>query len=200
LLGEEEPLILAVLEAGWTPADPATFQTGNRYAREKLKTLPFPRATLPDLFLFGRRQDLIFERLGGKESRHSLRLWRSTEFGRAGQPLWIGSTALDRAGRAGRVGHHIAPDVDTERDAFINGLSRALRLIEVCQVTGVGPTFSSRTVEGDLYYTDGELAIGTLTMKGPHDHAPEVVASPLPVRIKDWLWSELKPLLGAEGS
>jgi hypothetical protein len=196
LLGSEEEVVMALLQAGWSPSDPATFQNSNRYpaARKVLSARPYPRVTLADLFLFGRRQDLRFEKNQGKTGRHVVRYWRSNELGSPSRPLWVGSAVLDRSPDA--AGHRIAPDLDAEREALVDDLSRVLRLVEVSRVTGVGPTLSGLTGEGNSYVTDGEIAVGVLPVGGAHDSPPELVASPWTVRIKDRIWSELRPLIG----
>jgi putative heme iron utilization protein len=202
LFGTEPQVIQSLLEAGWSPGDPATFLAGLKSERALLQQRSYPRATLHDLYLFGRRQDLMFEK-PIRAGRHVVRLWRSDELGLAGRPLWIGAAGLDRnpanKATAGPTldadTHHVGPDLDASRDVLIDDLSRALRLTEVFQVTGVGPTFSGQTADGDRYYTDGELAIGTIiTSRGTSDRPPEYLPSPWPVRVKDQLMSDLRPL------
>ncbi len=73
-----------------------------------------------NLFLFGRKADLAFEKPLGDSprERHHVRFWR-TEKTHAGRPAWIGSAAFDigveLSRTTGQVTHHISPDSDAER-------------------------------------------------------------------------------------
>jgi hypothetical protein len=197
LIGTRDDLIRAMLAAGWQPADPITLKSSLGIARSVLLKRPYRDAPVSNLYLFGRRQDLAFEKPVGRSAsrRHHVRFWRSIELGQGGEPLWIGAATFDRSvgisHRTGQVTHHIAPDVDTERDALIADIVAARRLGELFQVTGVGATLAGRNGGGDRYYTDGELTIGVLAP----DRVPQRLPNPPVVRIKDQLWSAIRPLL-----
>ena len=62
-------------------------------------------------------------------------------------------------------------------------------LTEEFQVTGVGATLLGRNGGGDRYYTDGELTIGVLGKDQSRDGSPSRLENPVPVQIKDQLWS-----------
>ena len=87
--------------------------------------------------------------------------------GEEGRPVWLGSVTFDRgvglSHYTGQVTHHIAPDIDNERDGLINDLKTAKVVEAIYQVTGVGPTLNGRNGEGDPYWTDGEICIARLT-------------------------------------
>ncbi len=201
LIGSEEDLVNALIASGWDPADPVTLRTGLRIAGSVLRDRPYPEAPVSSLLLFGRRQDLAFERPVGDNARrrHHVRFWRSPELGRGGVPLWIGAVTFDRAvgfsHRTGQVTHHIGPDIDAERDGLIDGLRENGRLAELFQVTGVGSTLLGRNGGGDRYYTDGELTLGVLAPDGARDRTADRLANPMPVRVKEQLWSAIRPLL-----
>ncbi|MBY0396686.1 MAG: LssY C-terminal domain-containing protein, partial [Thermoleophilia bacterium] len=201
LIGDDWEVIRALVLAGWRPADPITFRTGLKYAKETLQSMSYPSATLSDLYLFGRRQDLLFEKAlpKGKTGRRALRLWKSQELGMGGRPLWIGAASLDLGPAPGakaseRGSHRIAPDLDGERDALIADLNQALRVSEIFRVTGAGPTLFGRNDEGQGYFTDGELGIAVVT-NTPTERAPTRLESPWGVRLKDNLVNELRPML-----
>ena len=202
LLGSENELLRGVLAAGWNPADQATFQAGLRAARAELKSRDYPRSTLTDLYLFGRRQDLLLDKPAGKDGgRHVIRLWKSDELGMGSRTLWIGSAVLERttpAAGGGTASRKIASDRDAERDALINDLTRSLRLTETFQVTGAGPTVSGRTADGEAFFTDGELTVGSLSDK-TFDRPPAKLPNPWTVRLKDQLFNELRPMLDDSG-
>ena len=146
LVGREADLVQAFSAAGRYPADPTTFRTGLHIARSVVLRRPYPEAPVSDLYLWGRRQDLAFERPVGKsprERRH-VRFWRSARLDADGRPLWLGAATLDvRVGlsyRTGQVTHHISPGVDAERDQLVSDLRQAGRLVEVNYLPGMGPT------------------------------------------------------------
>lgn len=210
LFGAESELVTALLAAGWSPADPDSFQVGLKAAREALKDSPYPKATLDDMFLLGQHQDLVFEKLRGKAGgKHVVRLWKSKELGLGNRPLWLGTAVLERPAAAGAAPTstspgapakgkvRIAADRDAERDGLINDLTRALRVTEIFQVTGVGPTVSGENAAGERYFTDGELVVGTLS-DGTYDRPPTQLASPWPVRLKDQIFGEIRAALANE--
>jgi hypothetical protein len=201
LIGREQEVVHAMLESGWDPADPVTMRTSFRIARSVLLGRPYADAPVSNLFLFGRKQDLAFEKPVGNNARrrHHVRFWRSPELGRDGVPLWIGAVTFDRSvglsHDTGQITHHIGPDIDAERDGLIADLRKHGWLTELFQVTGVGATLIGRNGGGDLYYTDGELTIGVLASEKVRDRTPERLANPVAVQIKQQLWSAIRPLL-----
>jgi hypothetical protein len=201
LIGSEESLVHAMLGSGWDPADPVTFKTSYGIARSVLLGKPYPDAPVSSLFLFGRKQDLAFEKPVGRNARrrHHVRFWRSPEFGRNGAPLWIGAVTFDRSvgfsHRTGQVTHHIAADIDAERDGLIADLRTHRRLTELFQVTGVGATLLGRNGGGDRYYTDGELTVGVLASDPSRATSPERLDNPVTVQIKEQVWTAIRPLL-----
>jgi hypothetical protein len=201
LIGTADVLVRALLDSGWDPADPITLRTSARIARSVLLNRPYADAPVSNLFLFGRKQDLAFERPAGQSARrrHHVRFWRSAELGRGGVPLWLGAVTFDRSvglsHRTGQVTHHIGPDVDAERDGLIAGLRTGGWLSQVFQVTGVGATLAGRNGGGDRYDTDGELTVGVLVPGDRRDHRPERLDNPAAVRVKEQLWTAIRPLL-----
>ncbi|MHC5537998.1 LssY C-terminal domain-containing protein [Singulisphaera rosea] len=201
LIGTEAEVVNAMLGSGWEPADPVTVRSSLRIARSVLLDRPYLDAPVSDLFLFGRRQDLAFEKPVGDSARrrHHVRFWNSKELGRDGVPLWIGAVTFDRSvgisHRTAQITHHIGPDVDAERDGLFADLRNKGWLTQVFQVTGVGSTVLGRNGGGDRYYTDGELTIGALASGEPRDRRPERLSNPVAVQIKQQLWSALRPLL-----
>jgi len=200
LIGDEHEIVEAMALSGWDPADPVTLRTSLAIASSVIRDRPYPEAPVSPLFVFGRKQDLAFQKPVGESARqrHHVRFWRSTDLGRDGMPLWIGAVTFDRSvgfsRMTGQITHHIAPDVDADRDGLMADLRRAKRLSQLYQVTGVGATLLGRNGGGDLYYTDGELTIGVLTADDATVPAEELDNPPI-VQIKDQLWTAIKPLL-----
>jgi hypothetical protein len=96
----------------------------------------------------------------------------------------------------GQITHHIAPDIDTERDHVIDALIGAGQLVSWFDVSGVGPTMDGRNGGGDRYFTDGEMAVGVLSPGNVVQKSPPVrLASPPQIAVKDWFFAGLRPLL-----
>lgn len=201
LIGNELELVRAMVESGWDAADAVTLRSSLRIASSVIRDRPYPDAPVSPLFVFGRKQDLAFEKPAGKSAshRHHVRFWKSPELGRGGVPLWIGAVTFDRSvglsHRTGQITHHIGPDIDAERQALFADLSRGGWLIELFQVTGVGSTVLGRNGGGDPYYTDGELTVGVLASVGSPHNAPKRLENPPAVQIKEQLWSAIRPIL-----
>ena len=201
LIGTEKEVVRAMLGSGWDAADPVTLRSSIGIARSVLRDKPYIDAPVSPLFVFGRKQDLAFEKPVGDNAshRHHVRFWKSDEYGRGGTPLWIGAVTFDRSvglsHRTGQITHHIGANVDAERDGLFADLAKNGWLTEEFQVTGVGATLLGRNGGGDRYYTDGELTIGLLGKERSRNGSPRRLDNPVPVQIKDQLWSAIRPLL-----
>ncbi len=201
LIGTEEELVHAMIRSGWGPADPVTLRSSLKIARSVLRDRPYVDAPVSSLFLFGRKQDLAFEKPVGDNAsrRHHVRYWKSNELGRGDVPLWIGAVTFDRSvglsHTTGQITHHIGPDIDAERDGLMADLRKGGWLNELFQVTGIGATLLGKNGGGDRYYTDGELSIGLLTSGIASDQKPERLENPVAVKIKEQLWTAIRPLL-----
>ena len=168
LVGHEPDLIKAMLAAHWHPADPITLRSSLEIAESVVLHRPDPDAPVSPLYVFGRKQDLAFEQdVGGSaDQRHHVRWWRVEPVDAAGRPLWIGDASFDRdAGIShltGQITHHIAPDLDAERDQLMADLAAAGQLAGQYEWPGIGPTQDGRNAGGDRYYTDGMIMVGVL--------------------------------------
>ena len=96
----------------------------------------------------------------------------------------------------GQITHHIAPDIDQERDILIAHVRHTGQVLRVYQVTGVGPTLIGRNGSGDWYYTDGELSVAVLAVNNAGQrHAPLRLKNPPPVTLKNRIWKWLRAIL-----
>ena len=169
LVGSQEELVQALHAAGWYPADPVTLRTSVEIAGSVLFDRPYRDAPVSPLFYDGRQQDLAFEKpVGGSaDRRNHVRFWQVLAEGANGRPVWLGSATFDRSAGlshdTGQITHHIAPDIDAERDRLIADLGTAGQLSGTFQMPGTGPTESGRNGGGDPYRTDGQIAVGVLT-------------------------------------
>ena len=202
LVGEAAELVPALHAAGWSPADPITLKTSIEIAGSVLFHRPDPYAPVSNLFYDGRRQDLAFEKPAGVSAgtRHHVRFWRVLERGREGRPVWLGAATFDRgvglSRYTGQVTHHIAADIDAERDRLVADLSRVGALSHIYRVSGIGPTLFARNGGGDPFHTDGDIVVGVL-----HPGAalallePEVLPSRLHDEAKNPLWGKGRELV-----
>lgn len=171
LEGSEEEVIKAMTATGWYPADPVTLKSSVQIAADTVLRHADDTAPVSPLFLFGRQQDLAFEQPvpGGPRHRHHVRFWR-WDRQRDGLPVWFGSATYDeRAGLSyttGQVTHHIGPDVDAERNLIITGLTKGGWVGGVKWINGFHRQLEGRNGGGDLWKTDGRLAVARLVT--PH--------------------------------
>jgi hypothetical protein len=201
LEGSRDEVLCAMRAAGWRPADPITFRSSFRIADSVLLRRAYPTAPVSDLYYDGRRQDLAFEKAAGisPKERHHVRFWLVLAKGDSGEPLWLGSATFDRSvgvsRYTGQVTHHVAPDIDAERDLLTHDLAAASVVEASYWVTGVGPTVFARNGGGDPYFTDGEIAVSRLS---PGCQAvqvtPPTLAPPPAVAAKNAAFGWLKTL------
>lgn len=202
LVATKEELVNALLLAGWIPADGITIRTSLSTANSVLFNKPYPREPMSNLYLWGRRQDLAFEKAAANATRqrHHVRFWLSPLTDNDGRPLWIGASSFDRGVGfnhfTGQLTHHIAPDVDAERDTLIGDLAQSRQLSELYQVTGVGANVAGRNAGGDWYYTDGELTVAIIARDNvPLPHEPVRLTNAPAVDWKNQGWAFLRTVL-----
>jgi len=181
--------------AGWYPADPITLRSSIEIAGSVVLDRPYPDAPVSSLYYEGRKQDLTFEKPIGESAgrRNHVRFWMVLEKGEEGRPVWLGSATLDRgvgvSHYTAQITHHIAPDIDAERDRLIADLIAAHMVTAIYTVSGVGPTLVGRSGEDDRYYTDGELKMAVIApgaLRQPDDL--EILQEPMLVSLKNSLW------------
>ncbi len=128
-----------------------------------------------------------------------MRFWKVIGVGEDGLPLWLGAATFDRSvgvsRYTGQVTHHIAPDIDAERDLISADLAKAGVVEAAYSVSGVGPTLFARNGGGDPYFTDGEITVSRLS-SGCRTVAatPPTAAPPPAVAVKNTAFGWLKAL------
>lgn len=195
LVGGKADVLIAMQRAGWFPADPITLMSSLEIAGSVVLDMPDPDAPVSTLLYEGRKQDLAFEKPIGNSAdrRNHVRFWLVLKKGIEGRPVWLGSATMDKSvglnDYNGQFTHHIAPDIDAERDKLISDLIAAKMVTTTYEVSGVGPTFDGRNGEGDRYYTDGEIHIAVLSPDGKTVSGPPQVLSEKPlILLKDGAW------------
>jgi hypothetical protein len=179
LVGTEEQLAAAMLAAKWSPADPITLRSSLRIAADSVFRRSYPDAPVSSLYLWGRKQDLAFEQPVGDDprERHHVRFWRAEKEDDQGRPLWVGAATFDvsvgLSHTTGQITHHIAPDIDAERDHVISTLNAAGWLGEVYWIDGFHGSSTGKNGGGDPYHTDRRLAVGVIQPAGPSERKRE---------------------------
>lgn len=202
LVGSQEDVLRAMHEAGWFPADPITLRTSIRIVDSVLLDRPYRDAPVSSLYYEGRKEQLAFEKPAGRSAdrRHHVRLWQVLASGEDGRPVWLGSATFDRgvglSHDTGQITHHIAPDIDAERDLLMHDLGEAGLVRNFFQISGIGPTLFGRNGEGDPYYTDGEIDVATLVVDGIRQTEPPVTSPPPLIALKDNVWHGISRAVG----
>jgi LssY C-terminus len=196
LVGTKADVLCAMHAAAWYPADPITFRSSVEIVGSVVLDRPYR------LFYQGRREDLAFEKPDGSSAdrRQHVRFWEVLKRGDEGRPVWLGSATFDRgvglSRDTGQVTHHIAPDIDAERDRLTDDLKTARVVEAIYEVSGIGPTLTGRNGEGDRYYTDGEIKISRL-VAGCNVKAATTVEleNPPLVNMKNVAWRAITGML-----
>ena len=168
LIGTEKDVTSAFAAAGWDRADRLTLKSSLRIGESVVLDRPYPDAPVSTLLFDGRPQDLAFEKPVGDspDRRHHVRLWLTFAIGSDGRPTWYGAATFDRgvglSHDTGAITHHIAPDIDAERDSLIRDLSQAGHVISTETIAGIGATRNGRNGGGDPYFTDGKILVALL--------------------------------------
>lgn len=184
LVGTMAQLRTAFAQAGWSQADPLDFTSSWRMARAFLFNSPYPTAPFSTLFLFGRGQDIGFQKQIGNSprQRHHVRFWakrlareaalaKSTFWRSAGRPppdarvLWIGAGTKDTGFSLTRltfqITHATDSDTNVERDFIIDELT-AKKLVDGVRSYRAGQHMPVAQV--NHYVTDGEVTAATLVV------------------------------------
>jgi hypothetical protein len=195
LVGSKEDVLRAMHAAGWFPADPITLRTSIEIVGSVVLDRPYHDAPVSPLYYEGKKQELAFEKPDGKSAdrRNHVRFWQVLDQGTDGRPVWLGSATFDRgvglSHDTGQVTHHIAPDIDAERDLLMHDLREAGMVQNFFQISGTGPTLFGRNGEGDPYHTDGEIDMATLVVDGAkRTEPPETLPPPPLIAVKDQVW------------
>jgi hypothetical protein len=171
LIGTKSDIVKIMLAAKWYPADPLSLRSSLEIAEATVLERAYNDAPVSNLFLWGRKEDLAFEQPVGPDpkERHHVRFWLSEQVDEQGRPMWAGSATFDiRVGvsyRNGQITHHIAENVDAERDHLFDDLKATGDLAETEMMPGFHKILEGRNGGGDLWKTDGQLFEGVIEIK-----------------------------------
>lgn len=168
LQGTDGQIGAAFALAGWMRADEIDFITSARICADSLLGRAYSTAPVSDLYLYGRKEDLAFERPGQNvRQRDHIRLWNTgTNESTDGRPVWIGSATRDVKIELSKTNHlpthGIAPDLDAERALVVSELAHTGYVVKVTTRPGFGKETHGFNGGGDPYFTDGQVAVLTL--------------------------------------
>ena len=169
VVGNTDQIQNAFQQAGWSKAKKLGTRSAVGTVRAMASDEGYGDAPVSQLYLFGRAEDLAFEKmLNTFMKRHHLRLWRTTVTTSDGREIWLGASTHDIGldVHPGVVSHEIDPDLDAERgkvgaDLMAGGLVAAERL-----VNRPNPLSEGKTATGGTWKTDGQLLVIELKTSG----------------------------------
>ena len=183
LIGEFEKLRAAFAKAGWTEADPLGLVSSWRMVVAFVFNRPYPAAPFSTLYLFGRGQDIGFEKAidGSPRKRHHVRFWamnmehgedtlgtsafwRNKDRPPLDQPaLWVGAgtrdTGFSLTAFTFQVTHATDDDTNAERDFIVGELKTSGTIGDVTWHRQGERLHTGRV---NHYVTDGEVAAASL--------------------------------------
>lgn len=169
--GSKKTLVEAMESAGWTQADQRTIKTSIRIVWSAILGRSYPNAPVSDLYVFGNRQDLVFQIQdgGNPRKRHHVRFWRVPRswYLPGGYKVdWVGAATFDDAVGISlftwQITHSIDANVDQERDFLIQSLQDSNMLRSNTRVEHYFVGYKARNGGGHHIVTDGSLVIADL--------------------------------------
>ncbi len=161
-VGTAQEIEQAFRQAGWTEPRRKNQKSIWKTAQAVINDDGYNQAPVSDLYLFGRREDLAFEKtLNTFNKRHHLRLWQTSASAPDGRPIWLGAATHDVGidVHPGVVSHATDANLDDERtqvssDLFLGGAVAAAELMAPPH-----PLSSGMTTTGGAWHTDGRLIV-----------------------------------------
>src|ERR1700754_4894615 len=188
LVGTLQQLRDAFAALGWSDADRLSLASSWGMVRAFVLNAPYASAPFSTLYLFGRGQDIGFQKAidNSPRKRHHIRFWAlsltraQAAWGAPGfwldtarppdneRVLWVGAgtrdTGLSLTRLTFQITHATDSDTSAERDYIIAELRRN-RSIEAVKVYQSGQDLLTERV--NHYVTDGEIALASLVVDGP---------------------------------
>ncbi len=186
LVGTFAELRAAFAAIGWAEADKLNLKSSWRMVQAFLLSRSYPTAPFSTLYLFGRGQDIGFQKAIGDSPRrrHHVRFWgKGLEHLPAGPDtasfwlntdrpadaetvLWVGAatkdTGLGLTRLTFQVTHATDSDTNAERD-FVTDALKGSGVIGEVRLAEAGAPLGHRV---NHYVTDGEIAVAELTTGG----------------------------------
>lgn len=163
LIGEEQLMMSSMSECGWAFTHRIDGTTVRRMITAALAGNPYLTAPVSPLYVFGRKQDVAFQRARSNLSqRNHLRLWLAP-FTVDGRPVWIGQVSRDIGIKLTTLSptlttHVIDPMVDESRQFVLESLLFRLRISEFGFTRASPPAprqHPRKNLTGDAWFSDG---------------------------------------------
>jgi len=170
LNGEQQAIVDCMQEAGWTLAEDLNLRSSLKMIVASVFGRSYPNAPVSSLFLFGRKQDLAFQREINRNprKRHHVRFWKTPDnwYLPGGNTAdWLGAATYDKnVGLSlftGQITHKINADVDRERD-FVVSTMQDTGKTHTKIIEHFTTSYHARNGGGDRMHTDGSLPFVTL--------------------------------------
>jgi LssY C-terminus len=183
LIGTLQQLRAAFVALRWTEADRLGLKSSWHMVRAFVFNAPYPTAPFSTLYLFGRGQDIGFQKAidNSPRKRHHIRFWalglsRAEESWGASnfwlntdrppddaRVIWVGAgtrdTGLSLTQLTFQITHATDADTNAERDFIVAELTKG-GLIEALEVVRSGQQLTAERV--NHYVTDGEITLASL--------------------------------------
>jgi hypothetical protein len=183
LIGTRQQLQAAFAVAGWSAADRLGLASSWRMVRAFVCNSPYPTAPFSTLYLFGRGQDIGFQKAidNSPRKRHHIRFWASSLTGAKAtvgtaafwlntdrpahheRVLWVGAgtrdTGLSLTQLTFQITHATDADTNAERDYIIAELTKNGVIVDVNSYRS-GQRLPTERV--NHYITDGEVTVASL--------------------------------------
>jgi hypothetical protein len=162
-IGSKEQVRAAFLAAGWRSADPVSRRSFARNFYALLNNSAYPQEPLMTFLLQSKPEDMNWQKsLNSFERRDHLRIWEWMPEG-ATEPVWVSSATQDTSAflslKHKAFAHHIAPNIDAEREKVVRDLNFAGCVQSVIYIERPAGSTSTKNATGDLIRTDGAIAL-----------------------------------------
>ncbi len=185
VIGTRKQLVKAMKSAGWYPADKRTPRTLLKMLRSIIFRRPYKTAPFSSLYLFGRKQDLGFQKpfADNPSYRHHVRFWAAHLDGpeafhkdvhfwqrfhrpsndNESRQLWVGAASRDIGivpiKHNMQLTHMIDPDTNAERDLIVDDLRKSHSVAKtITERVHEGLSLPNRALRGVLN-ADGKIRI-----------------------------------------
>ena len=186
-VGGKDQILQSFHRAGWLIPDPITTQSSMRIAVDSLAHRSYPTAPVSNLYVYGRVQDLAFEKpTSDVQNRGHIRIWKTGSL-IDGQSVWVGAATYDSgievSGTTHLPTHHIAPTVDLERNVVGTDLATSSLVKEEASAAFTPPIMFAHNGGGDYYESDGTILVISFTLAHIPLHQPAWVLEGLKTGI-----------------
>ena len=161
-VGTAEQIEQAFRQAGWAEPKKKNDQSIWKTAQAVINSDGYDAAPVSDLYVFGRKEDLAFEKtLNTFNKRHHLRLWQAPTSAPDGRPIWLAAATHDVGidVHPGVISHATDPNLDDERSQVSFDLIGTGDVQGAELFTPPNPLSSGMTATGGAWHTDGRLFV-----------------------------------------